>query len=57
MLNIFNWSVRHTVMGIVLSALIPSCAVIIYSGYAQSNHLAGDTVRMDLPMNTAILTA
>ena len=41
MLNIFNWSVRHTVMGIVLLAIIPSCAVIIYSGYAQSSHLTG----------------
>ena len=43
MLNIFNWSVRHTVMGIVLLAIIPSCAVIIYSGYAQSSHLTGNT--------------
>ena len=43
--NIFNWSVRHAVMGIVLASIIPSCAVIIYSGYVQSSHLIGSAER------------
>ena len=42
MFKILTWSVRHTVLVIVLLALVPTCAITVYSGYTRSEHLTRD---------------